>query len=163
MNWCSENLACDALAIAPFVEVKAGEIDRISNITVDQLIDYLQGAVLLKMKNPISAYVNLAEKFNIPLITYEGGVTLGANAKLPPGVDDSYLSVMRNQRLYDLYTDLLNQWRQLGGKLFVNFTDIALYTKFNKNGSAEYLTQPLQETPKVRALYDWAQQNRPWW
>lgn len=159
VTWCQQNSYCDALSISPFIKLNSTDSARISNMTSDQLIDYLQGAVLSKMKISIKSHSELAESYNLPLIAYAGGLILEDDKKM----EDIFISVVRNQRIYDLYTDLLNEWRALGGKLFVNVTDIALYTAYDKSASSEYLTQPIENTPKVRALYDWAQQNRPWW
>lgn len=159
LTWCQQNSYCDALSISPFIKLNPTDSARISNMTSDQFIDYLQGTVLSKMKSTIKSHSELAESHNLPLIAYAGGLILGDDKKM----EDVFMSVSRNQRMYDLYTDLLNDWREFGGKLFVNVTDIALYTVYDKSASSEYLTQPIENTPKARALYDWAQQNRPWW
>ena len=63
-------------------------------------------------------------------------------------------------RMYDLYTEYLDQWQKLGGGLFMNFADVSLPSKYGSWGALEYLGQKIATAPKYRALIAWIRTGR---
>lgn len=100
----------------------------------------------------------LAEEFGIPLIAYEGG-----NHFIGSTFTRDVISV--HPLMYQLYRDLFAMWREEGGGLFVHFAGVIprgrnepgeepSYFQSENFGIVETLIQPLDESPKLRAVLD---------
>ena len=59
-----------------------------------------------------------------------------------------------------LYDEYLRLWRELGGGLFVHLVDCAAGSQYGNWGASEWLGQPLEASPKRRALLRWARTTR---
>lgn len=98
----------------------------------------------------------VAKAKNLQLIVYEGGQHL-VNSNSPK-LTDFFIALNRNPKMYDLYQQLLEGWKQFGGGLFVNFSDIYQPGKWGSWGVLEHVDQA--HSPKYDALIDFIQQNQ---
>jgi len=102
-------------------------------------------------------HATVAQKRGLQLIAYEGGQHIVGRE----GVENNekltnfFIKLNRHPAMYDLYTQLLNDWKKAGGKLFIHFVDIGKPSKWGSWGALEYLEQ--KTSPKYKALIDFEQ------
>lgn len=61
-----------------------------------------------------------------------------------------FIQANRDPRMGEIYQEVITQWYNLGGGLFMNFSDISPSTKWGSWGSLEYINQ--DSSPKYDAL-----------
>ena len=69
----------------------------------------------------------------------------------------------KDPRMAQAYYRLLAGWKKAGGTLFVPFSAPRPATWHGSWGIKEYITQPLMEAPKYRALLGFSHANPCWW
>jgi hypothetical protein len=133
---------------------------------IDQAMTQMQQGGLLEDQSWDDSVVGAATRFdyhqqvakarNLKLIVYEGGQHLvnPDSSKLT----DFFIGLNRNPKMYDLYQQLLNSWKQSGGELFMNFSDIGQPSKWGSWGVLEHVDQ--ENGPKYDALIDFIDQNQ---
>ncbi|BAQ62824.1 cellulose-binding domain protein [Geminocystis sp. NIES-3708] len=94
----------------------------------------------------------VAQARGLQLVAYEGGqhITGVKQVKNNQKLTDFFIALNRRPEMYDLYTELLNNWEKAGGGLFMHFVDIGKPSKHGSWGALEYLDQ--LESPKYKAL-----------
>lgn len=114
-----------------------------------------------KRKDSIKDIYNLfiyhnqvAQERGLQLVTYEGGQHIVGRKKVKNNKEltNFFIELNRRPEMYDLYTELLNNWEKAGGGLFMHFVDINKPSQHGSWGSLEYLQQ--RESPKYNALID---------
>lgn len=157
---CSENI--DALAIAPYFGNYLGTPSNQSEVEnwtsepdngLEMLFGELtEGGILSNSKEGgalgeslmwMSQNKAVANAYNLSLIAYEGGqhlVGIGGVENVEP-ITNLFISANRDARMGRLYIDYLNGWKQQGGGLFMNFSDIASSSKYGSWGALEYVDQ----------------------
>ncbi len=97
----------------------------------------------------------VADKRKLQLVAYEGGQHLvnSDNEKLT----EFFIELNRHPEMYKIYTQLLNEWKNQGGGLFMHFSDIKKPTKWGSWGALEHVYQ--KSSPKYDALIDFIDQN----
>lgn len=159
LEWKDAHEHLDALGIAPYFGGSFGKPDTVPEVSTwptTKLLDALQVEIDGKNKEMIGQQAEVAKKFGVELVAYEGGQHLvgygGAENDIL--LTDLFISANRNPRMYDLYKRHLRHWKTQGGGLFVAFNDIGSPSKWGSWGAREYLDQPLAEAPKERALVE---------
>jgi hypothetical protein len=111
----------------------------------------------------IETHLQVADQYNLPLIAYEGGQHLAGfgGVENNAAITHLFTSANRDARMGELYTQYLNQWKALGGQLFVHHTNIGVYNNVGSFGALEYLDQA--GSPKYDALLSFIQNNPCWW
>ncbi|NCO76580.1 MAG: cellulose-binding protein [Cyanobacteria bacterium] len=96
----------------------------------------------------------VAQERGLQLVAYEGGQHIVAVGKVQENeqLNNFFMELNRRPEMYDLYTEVLNNWEKTGGGLFMHFVDIGQPSKHGSWGSLEYLDQ--KESPKYNALMD---------
>lgn len=96
----------------------------------------------------------VAQERGLQLVAYEGGqhIVGGKKLKNNEALNNFFVELNRHPKMYDLYTELLNDWEKAGGGLFMHFNDISKPSKYGSWGALEYLQQ--KESPKYNALID---------
>jgi RTX calcium-binding nonapeptide repeat (4 copies) len=106
---------------------------------------------------------NIAQHYGLDMVAYEGGQHLvgigGAENDL--GISSFLMELNRRPEMKDLYTTLLNGWKNSGGTLFNHFIDAGAASKWGSWGSLESITQAT--SPKYSALTSFIAQNNRWW
>ncbi len=119
----------------------------------------------------ISNQIAIANNFGVDLYSYEGGQHLTvkygdttiSQDKLN-ALQDLFASANRDSRMGALYTTLLNEWKQRGGKQFMLFTSPQSFNRFGFFGIKEYMNQDQLETPKYNAIMRFQNETAGcWW
>lgn len=168
LSWQDAWKHADALAIAPYFGFGPGqaeEAEEFEALSVDALIDRLQAEALPASRKQMAAQREIADEFGLRLVAYEGGQHMVANwpARNRPAVNELFDAVQRHPRMKDLYLAYLNDWKEVGGELFVHFSDCANFSKHGRWGALEYLDQPREDAPKYDGLQTFREQTPLWW
>jgi hypothetical protein len=174
--WVAEgNTPChehaDVYAITGYFSGKLSEDDNAAAIeawlsdpeqATENALTQLQDGNLLE-KNGDSVSTNrdsfayhgqVAQERGLDLVVYEGGQHIvSPNNEL---LTDFFIELNRHPRMYDLYTNLLNIWKESGGSLFMNFSDITAPSRWGSWGVLETVYQ--ESSPRYDALVDFAEQ-----
>lgn len=157
----------DAIAIAPyfFPSYKSAKKARTVSQLFKLMYDPEQKYSIPKVLGYIHKNAQIAEKFGVDLIAYEGGQHLvdwkSRNTSSHP--TKLMIAANRDWRMAKAYQIFMRGWRDNGGKLFVNFSAPRTYQWFGSWGTKEYITQPISQAPKHRALMQYARKNPCWW
>ncbi len=103
-----------------------------------------------------------ARKWGLGLVVYEGGDgnwAVGVPAPYRDQIASLFAAAARDPGMGDVYTHLLDVWKQSGGTLFNQFVDVSPYTVFGQWGLLEYQDQNLESSPKYKAMVDWIKAN----
>lgn len=104
-------------------------------------------------RSSFAYHQQVAQSRGLSLVVYEGGQHL-----VRPDSDrltEYFIELNRRPEMYDLYTELLNNWKDEGGGLFMNFTDVSLPSKWGSWGVLESVDQ--DSSPRYDALVDFIQ------
>jgi hypothetical protein len=150
----------DSLAIAPYFGGFLGDpstADTISTQSVDDVLTALQNHITVDVSEWITLNKQAADQRGLDLIAYEGGQHLVGyfGAENNEALTNLFSATNRAPQLYDIYSEYLNQWHNLGGGLFVNFTYVDGFSQWGSWGVLEYQDQSLETAPKYRALIDY--------
>lgn len=143
----------DAIAVAPYFGYSFGDedqLERVTALTPDQLIDEILSDELPKVEDWLHAYRTVADAANVKLIAYEGGQHLVGNGA---AVNDArlnalYDAVNAHPRMADAYAAYMERWNRHGG-LYCHFVDVSRWTKHGRWGLADRLGV---DSPKRSAL-----------
>jgi len=122
----------------------------------------LTGA-LARSAEGMAAHGQIAERFGIEMIAYEGGqhlVGVGPT-QWNQEITDFLIAANRDQRMYDAYSRYLDLWKENGGNLFCHFLSVGQYSAYGSWGVREYQGQ--ETTPKLEAILDFIALNPCWW
>jgi len=163
----------DAIAIAPYFGGYLGQPKHEAEVEswtaeadggLDKLFDELTqggvlpdgppGGALQQAYQNIQNYVELAEQEQLQLLAYEGGQHLVGHGGVEnnQAITNLLIEANRDPRMGEIYREYLTQWQELGGGLFMNFSDIGQVSKWGSWGALEYLNQ--DSSPKYEALLD---------
>ena len=111
-----------------------------------------EGGALAQASDDIRAYADLAEEENLPLLAYEGGQHLAAmgNLKNDRGIVDLFIEANRDSRMGKIYEEHVSEWYNLGGELFLNYSDIETPSESGSWGALEFVYQ--DSSPKYDAI-----------
>lgn len=164
-SWVSEVLlgfedahrVTDAVAIAPYFGGYAGdssEESRIAAMTPEALIAELHSRGLPEVQEWLSRQKQVADRFAVKLIAYEGGQHLVGvgNVVNNERITALFAAANRHPDMKDLYLEYLKQWQKAGGGMLMQFVNTSGYSKWGNWGAREYLGQPLNDAPKAEAL-----------
>ncbi|NOY69179.1 MAG: hypothetical protein GXP53_06755 [Deltaproteobacteria bacterium] len=157
----------DALAIAPYISCRIYDKDRgkglsavqVEKWTVDRILDYMETTSLPTSIDRIRKNKQVAEKYGLRLIAYEGGqhmVGLGRvvkNAK----VTQLLHAANAHPQMGKIYQKYLEAWEKEGGGLFCHFSSIGKWTKWGSWGLMQYYDDDPAKSPKFRAVMQWAE------
>ncbi len=117
------------------------------------------GGALAQAGQWISQYASLAQKRGLQLLAYEGGQSLVGVGSLQynQSVTNLFVAANRDQRMGNLYTNMLENWFGAGGGMFMNFLSVGQYGLYGSWGALENMGQ--QSSPKSNSLYQFIQQN----
>ncbi len=107
-----------------------------------------------------AAYFNfhqqIAKQKGLKLVVYEGGQHL-VNSNSDK-LTDFFIKLNRDPKMHDLYSQLLESWKQAGGYVFMSFSDITPPTKWGSWGVLEHVDQT--GSPKYDALINFIDRNQ---
>ena len=153
----------DALAIAPYISFNISPggkpaAEDVAQWSVDQVLDYIENKALPESIRWIQGNKEIADKYNLKLMTYEGGqhmVGVGGgenNEKLTALLH----KVNAHPRLAEVYRKYYQAWEQNGGDLFCYFSSVSKWSKWGSWGLLQYYDDDPEESPKFTATMNWA-------
>ena len=159
-NWAFQS--ADVLAVAPYMGFTLGLSENIftsTNKTDDELFGELEAELVGQLFPKMIQNVQVAQSRGLDLIAYEGGQHLVGvgSAQTNAGLTQRFIDANRNPRMYDLYTLFLQKWEESGAGFMTPYSFVGRFTEFGSWGHKEYLSQPLFEAHKHRALVDWVE------
>ncbi|MFN5515528.1 MAG: Calx-beta domain-containing protein [Cyanobacteriota bacterium] len=164
-----QSYGIDAIAIAPYMGnylSKSKDVKKWKSLPdkgLTKLFDELTqggqvskgppGGALAAATANIADHAALANARGLELLAYEGGQHLvgfdGPSRQL-------FREANRDPRMGQLYEQYLQNWRDAGGGLFMNFTDIGPYGSFGSWGALEHVNDA--SSPKYEALLNYRAQ-----
>ncbi len=172
-TWWMENIVlpqdevfknADALAIAPYFSMRLGRgakglsTKEVATWSLAQLFEHLSQVSLPKAKENMELSAQVAKKYGLQLLAYEGGqhlVGVGEDAN-NLALTKLFHAANRDNRMEALYQNYLQQWLDVDGGLFCHFSSVAKWTKWGSWGVVQYFDDKAAESPKMRALQAWA-------
>lgn len=157
----------DAVAIAPYFEPSLKNSKKARSVAhiFKMIYDPKERRSIPEVLKQVKKNAELAAKFGVELIAYEGGQHLvdwkSRSVKKHP--TNLFIKANKHWRMAKAYTDFLNGWKKNGGKLFVNFSAPRTYQWYGSWGTKEYITQPTAKAPKHRAIMQFSRKNPCWW
>ena len=149
----------DAISIAPYFSAGDAADSRNASVTrtlrPEQLIDKMLTYIQTRVKEQIIANIRLAAKYHVALTAYESG--LGDNTVTFPAADqqavtDLYLTANRHPRMKEVFETYFATWTGLGGGVMNQYTDISIWSKFGLWGLLEFVTQPVESSPRYQGV-----------
>jgi len=157
----------DALAIAPYFGIAVNRKTRAdyTAMPVDELLERTEAEVMPKAIKRMQDQAEMAARFGVTLVAYEGGqhFSAAAGAENDENINALFDAINRHPKMSDLYLRYLTAWREAGGKLFVHYNNCGGYTKWGRWGLREYVDQPRAEAPKLDGVMRFIEQNPRWW
>ncbi len=157
----------DALAVAAYFGINMDQegAPELRSLSVPQLFDFVHKVEMPRLLVALKKNREAAEKYDIPLIAYEGGqhlVGVGEDVN-DPKIQALFTDANRDPGMKQLYTELYRGWKHIGGTLFVHYAAPSLYSKWGSWGIKEYLYEPRSEAPKYDATLEFIEKNPRWW
>ena len=157
---------CDALAIAPYITLCVAPNGKPSSATVsawslDRLLDEVSTNALPECVRWMKTQKKVADKYGLKLVCYEAGqhlVGVGGGEN-NDAMTKLFQAANRSARLGSIYTQYLDQWRDLGGDLMCLFASTGSWSKWGSWGLLEYADQAVTEVPKCAAVLEWNRSN----
>lgn len=166
LTWKKAHEHADALAIAPYFGYEFGNpktAAKVAGMTTGQLLDALEEEVDGKNREGIRKQAEVAQKYGLELIAYEGGQHLAGTggAENNEALTRLFIAANRHPRMHDLYRRHLAHWYAAGGGLYVVFSNVGAPSKWGSWGVLEYQDQPVEEAPKYRAVTNFIRAELP--
>lgn len=145
----------DAVAIAAYIGIsrKDAEAWFDDQVTADQVLDRLFWKLENKDRARWAGHAELARKYGVPLLAYEGGQHLTTHGRRPPYLK-AFQRAQSHPRMYDLYREMFDTWFEAGGSTFVAYA----YTGPNNHngawGKLQFQDQDIGTAPKYRAMIE---------
>jgi hypothetical protein len=138
----------DAVASAPYFGYGAFKGDRATITDPNAVFAYLDADIGTTLANA-GKLKDAAARYGKRYIAYEGGQHLvnADNVEL-------LAQLNRDPRMHDLYRKYLTGWRNRIGDALVLYNSHSTISRFGAFGLREYPGQPLDETPKRRAVIE---------
>jgi len=154
--WDRKPVRCQDTDKIPMTISEAKNVDDIFSIINNPNDPYGIVRTVEYTKNHLS----VLKPYGVYLISYEGGqhlTVMWGDSNLSREHKDKLLTLTReanrDQRMKDLYLDLLHGWFNNGGGLFTIYTLPQTYHKYGSFGIKEHLNQPTYLAPKLDAIY----------
>ena len=165
--WSRANARCTDEDAIPMVLKDITAVDDIFNIFDDPDNPYGMDST----RNFVKLQAEVASEYNVDLYAYEGGqhltVTRGEDGVAQARENEIlelFRAANRDPRMAERYLQLLNGWKEEGGKLFTLYTLPQTYHAFGSFGIKEHLAQERKDAPKYDASMQFQEeQGRCWW
>ena len=131
-------------------------------MSADQVLDielsHIRNCSLRQMQSNAA----VAAKYGLKLFAYEGGQHLVGimGAENNTALTAVFKAANRSPRMRTLYAEYLQNWKSVGGDLFVHYSDVCAYSKWGNWGALAVQDQTPSSAPKYQALSDFAAQSQ---
>ncbi len=160
LDWEDAYRRADVLAIAPYFgsPVPPDQYASWRSMELDAFFARAEAEDLPVVREALHAQHEVARSRGLALVGYEGGQHYVAQG------DEEVTAFLgraaRDPRMEALYDRYLGIFDEEGGRLMVHLVSCTAGGRDGYWGAAERLGQPLEETPKLRALLQYAERTR---
>lgn len=156
LSWQDAARYADVLAVAPYFGGGMGGPDHAATTatwSLDQLFEELQKEVDGQNRDVIIQQAEIARKYDLPLVAYEGGQHLVgySGTEHDKHLHDFFAKANRDPRMGDLYRRHIRHWQEAGGGTYVLFNSMGTYSQWGSWGLLEHESDA---TPKWAAVQD---------
>lgn len=172
------------VAIAPYVSIFSGNVpvpwtsmDQTSLVNdifgeLDaggRMVKSFAGGEVKESSSWETAYKAALAPYNLPFIGYEGGQSLVGFPKYSDGsaVVNGFIAANRDPRMAAVYTQLLQDWKASGGRVYVLFNDVFPPSQYGEWGLLESFMDTLSPLssapPKWQAVQNFISKTPCWW
>jgi len=156
----------DALAIAPYIGMNVPRngkeliADRVAGWTVDQALDHLEQQSLPGSIKAIRATKEVADKYGLLLLAYEGGQHMVgvAGGENNEAMTRLFHAANAHPRMGQIYRKYFDAWTTAGGDLFCYFSSVGRWSKWGSWGIMQHYDDDLAKSPKFMATMGWAKE-----
>lgn len=142
----------DAVSCTTYFGVDTTGFD--ANTTIDEFCDrIIEGAKDPNTVTGIMQHGELAKKYGVRFIAYEGGQHITANGNLNHPLINLFWASQTDLRMKTAYQEMFNNFRKAGGDLMVAFNSISPNSQWGSWGHLEYQDSPV-DSPKYAALIE---------
>ena len=177
-TWAEEPLSpeeygLDAIAIAPYfgsyignpeheAEVESWTDSDDSELALNNLFQEIteggvltngpEGGALEQAYDWTRTYVELAERNNLEVISYESGQHLRGNrgVEFNQTIGDLFTAANRDPRMGEVYQEYFTSLHELGLDVSMNYTDVSRYNRWGSWGVLENINQ--EDSPKYNVI-----------
>jgi len=177
LAWNDAYKQADAIAIAPYFHCAGQYVandpkyyapgypsvsSAVKAAGRNRLLANCQHDIDTSIREQITAYRLLAERYDVALVGYEGGQHLVGvyGAENDEQLTALFHAANRDPRMRQLYTSYYNVWANNGGGMMAAFSATAAPGKWGAWGLLEYQDQPVANAPKFRATLDFMAELR---
>ncbi len=156
LEWRDAGVNADALGTNYYMPNPVDlDPDRTAPWTLEELIAEQRRTIPLD-RVYLAGEAATAQHYGLELVAFEGGQNLMSwgRSENDPVLTAVFQAANRDPRMYGLYLDHLNMWKELEGGKYVHYTYTGAYTPFGSWGALERQDQDLWTAPKYRALAD---------
>lgn len=166
-SWLSEQILkfedayrhADALAVAPYFGYEFGRPEAaqaVSRLNVEDLLNRVAAEVDGPNRDQIRAQAELARKYGLELIAYEGGQHLAGvlGAENNQAMTALFIAANRSPRMAQISQRHYEHWFAAGGGVYAAFNYVQTPSKWGAWGVLEFQDQPIADAPKYRAILE---------
>lgn len=124
----------------------------------------MQHGVRQFLLDELAYWVPYANEHNMKIVAYEGGQHITANGgELQNDTDliNFHIAINNHPRMYNVYNELFNAWKDGGGELHMHFVDIGPHNKYGSWGALKSYTQT--SSPRWNAIQNFNKTVACWW
>lgn len=99
----------------------------------------VEGFSLAELREYYQYYADLAKKYNVDLVMYEGGTHL--NATRYPELTEFFTKLQNDPRMGELYAKNMANFQAVGGEAFTQYNDVSPPSKFGDWGALSSIYQ----------------------
>ena len=156
----------DALAIAPYLGMNVPRqgkdltADQVAGWSVEQALDHLERESLPKSIRAIRATKEIADKYGLQLVAYEGGqhmVGVGGGEN-NEAMTRLFHAANAHPRMGQIYGKYYQAWTAAGGDLFCYFSSVGRWSKWGSWGIMQHYDDDPAKSPKFLATFRWAKE-----
>jgi Ca2+-binding RTX toxin-like protein len=144
-------------------EGEAGMVKAFQELRTGGLLGTAGVQSLQQAQLDIAYHKSVATVNGMSLAAYEFGQHVAGvyEVQNDPILTEFFIRLNRDPRMGELYTDYLNVWKQAGGSVAQNFSDVYEPSKFGSWGLLESWNQV--SSPKYDAVQNFLNSNPRWW
>jgi len=151
--------SCDALAVAPYITLNVSSrsqpsLEQVRQWSLQELLQLTSGQLLAKSINWMQQSREVADKYQVRLIGYEGGQHLLGfqGAENDEQLTSLLLAANRAPEMEEIYSRYLDQWRTITNNgLICLWLSVERWSKWGAWGLLEFFDQDGKQSPKFRA------------
>jgi len=154
----------DVLAIAPYLGMNVPRqgkdltAEAVAGWSVDRALDHLEEESLPKSIRAIRATKEIADKYGLRLVAYEGGQHMvgvggGENNETMTRL---FHAANAHPRMGQIYEKYYRAWTEAGGDLFCYFSSVGRWSKWGSWGIMRHYDDDPADSPKFLATMRWA-------